>query len=759
MKQFTPQLWVEKGITKTMQVASVVPVSAFDRLYSFAIPENLSRAIAPGQRVSVPVGRRGRLIDGFVLDISEREWDTTLKFIDSPIDDRSWIDAHLLELGRWIARYYCAPIGRALAAMVPATVRKQSGFRRVRHIWRAQLMEEIEASATRIGPKQRTLLEALPGGGEAVRADEICERIGVSSATLRETIKRGWVAERIEKLARAAPNFDRPIDEPDFTLNDEQQQACTAVAEAIDRREFKVQLLFGVSGSGKTEVYIDAIKRVVAAGRQAIVLVPEIALTTQLVYRFASRLCDVAVIHSGLTGAERSLTWNAIHTGRKRVVIGARSAVFAPCRDLGLIVVDEEQENSYKSQQSPRFHARDVAIKRAQLLNIPVVLGSATPSLETWHNCRVHDHYESIHLTSRVADLEMPKVEVVDMRYEEHARHGAHLLSRLLEKRLGDTLARGEQAVLMLNRRGYAQVLYCPKCKNRVLCHNCKAGMVFHQLTGEAVCHHCFAKIPAPRSCADPCCATRLIPLGLGTERAEAEVRRKFPEARIQRVDSDTMKNVRAYEKVVSDFEARKFDIMIGTQIVAKGLDFPFVSLVGVLSADTALYQPDFRANEGTFQLVTQVAGRAGRARSRGRVVVQTVMGELPALQAATKHDFPAFAERELEIRRETRMPPFTRLTRWVLSDASESILKHAAGEFAETVREACRQLGLPPADAMGPFPCPLERIRRMYRYDILLRTSTATERAKLLDYLRHEKKLHAKVKRMIIDIDPVSLL
>jgi len=282
---------------------------------------------------------------------------------------------------------------------------------------------------------------------------------------------------------------------------------------------------------------------------------------------------------------------------------------------------------------------------------------------------------------------------------------------------------------------------------------------VFHQLTGEAVCHHCFAKIPAPRTCADPSCATRLIPLGLGTERAEAEVRRKFPDARVRRVDSDTMKNVRAYEKVVSDFEARKFEVMIGTQIVAKGLDFPFVSLVGVLSADTALYQPDFRANEGTFQLVTQVAGRAGRARSGGRVVVQTVMGELPALQAATRHDFPAFAERELEIRRETRMPPFTRLTRWVLSDASESILKHAAGEFAETIREACRQLALPSAEVTGPFPCPLERIRRMYRYDILLRTSTASDRAKLLDYLRNEKKLHAKVKRMIIDIDPVSLL
>ncbi len=742
-----------------MHVASVVPVSAIDRVYSFAIPESLLAMISPGQRVRVPLGRHDRIVEAFVLDISECDWNNTLKFIESPVEDQNWLGRHLLELGRWISRYYCTPLGRTLSAMVPVVVRKRSGYRRVRYVWLDGSLEDILRSSARIGPKQRKLLESLPAGGEAVRADEICKQIEVSTATLRETVNKGWVKQRIEKHPRPAPNFDRPVEEPDFTLNSEQQQACAEIGEYIDRGEFKVLLLYGVSGSGKTEVYIDAMKRAVSKGRQVIVLVPEIALTTQLVHRFASRLRDVAIVHSGLSGTERSLTWNAIHTGQKRVVIGARSAVFAPCQDLGLIVVDEEQEHSYKNQQSPRFHARDVAIKRAQMLNIPILLGSATPALETWHNCRVHDHYRAIHLTRRVAGLEMPEVEIVDLRYEEKSRPGFHLLSRLLEKRLRDTLSNHEQAILLLNRRGYAPVLYCPRCKRRVLCRNCKASMVFHRLTGEAVCHHCHAKMPAPQWCADPSCATRLVRFGLGTERVEEEIRHKFPVARVRRVDSDTMENVREYEKVLAAFEGREFDIMIGTQMVAKGLDFPFVSLVGVVSADTALFLPDFRANEGTFQLVTQVAGRAGRAKTGGRVVVQTLMGDLPALQAAAQHDYDSFAEHELKVRRETRMPPFSRLTRWILSDTSESKLKQAARDFATVLRDACAHIGSASAEVSGPFPSPLERIRKQYRYDILLRTGSAEDRIQLLNYLRHERKLKAKVQRMVIDVDPVSLL
>ncbi|MCH8162255.1 MAG: primosomal protein N', partial [Chloroflexi bacterium] len=301
--------------------------------------------------------------------------------------------------------------------------------------------------------------------------------------------RKGIIVGRTERI-RGPGCIEAPLArEPHLKLNPDQQKALDAILKTLHSRDHRTVLIHGVTGSGKTEVYIQAIQEVIRFGRQAIVLVPEISLTPQTVRRFRSRFDRVAVLHSHMTDVERHAHWREIAEGRVQVVVGTRSAVFAPTPNLGMIILDEEHESSFKQAVALRYHARDVAIKRAQLLKIPVVLGSATPSLETWHNCRVHDHYESIHLTCRVAGLDMPEVEVVDMRYEEHARHGAHLLARLLEKRLGDTLAKGEQAVLMLNRRGYAQVLYCPKCKNRVLCHNCKAGMVFHQLTGEAVCH------------------------------------------------------------------------------------------------------------------------------------------------------------------------------------------------------------------------------------------------------------------------------
>lgn len=758
-KPSPPLLWKEEGVEKTMPVATVAPVGAGDRIYSFAIPRHLVDHISPGQRVLVSLGKSGRLKEGFVVEVSPAPWNSTLKLIDSTLEEHSRLSPHLLDLGRWLARYYCCPLGRTLAAMIPEAVRSRSGYRKVRYVWLIEPLEAILHSAPRIGPAQRRLLEALNSAGGPVPADVVCERKATSVATVRTAVRRGWIAERIEKEPQPAPDCDEPIVEPPFSLNSEQREACRQMADHIAAKEFRVLLLYGVSGSGKTEVYVDAMKRAVAAGRQVILLVPEIALTTQLVHRFASRLRDVAVIHSGLSDVQRSLTWAAIRAGQKRVVIGTRSAVFAPCEDLGLIVVDEEQEAGFKNQQSPRFGARDVAIKRAQMLSIPILLGSATPALETWHNCRTHAHYSAIHLTRRVAGLEMPTVEIVDLREEERARPGSHFLSRLLEKRLGEALANHEQAVLLINRRGYAQVLTCPVCRSRVLCRNCKAQMVFHRSTGQVVCHHCYLKMPAPRACADPSCRAALVQLGLGTERVEQEMARQFPAARLRRVDSDTISKMHEYEQLVASFERREFDVMIGTQMVAKGLDFPFVSLVGVISADTALTQPDFRANERTFQLVTQVAGRAGRATARGRVVFQTLMPDLPVFRTAARHDYDAFAEAELAIRRKTQMPPFSRLTRWVLADETESAVKTVAEELAKTLREACTRLGLAETHVSGPFPSPLERVRRQYRYDVILRTARADDRLAVLDHLRTTGKLHVKVQRQIIDVDPVSML
>ncbi len=756
--QTTPLLWSEERAPEIRRVASVVPVQPIDTVYAFEVPEALADQIAPGQRVRIPIGRHNRRVDGFVLDVSERSWTTTLKPIDSLLDRHSYLNAELLELGRWMARYYGTPLGRTLAAMVPAPVRDQSGFRSVRWLRLALPLGHIVQTATRLGPAQRAVLEALAAAPAAVPADTLGRDLGVSSATVRGLIRKGWITQQVEKQARPAPNCDEPPQEPGFSLNDEQQRACAEIAALIDRRCWGVRLLYGVSGSGKTEVYINAMRRVLDRGRQVIVLIPEIALTTQLVRRFAVRFRNVAVIHSGLTGVKRSLTWEAIRRGDKRVIIGTRSAVFAPCPDLGLVVIDEEQEPSYKNMQAPRFHARETAMARARLQNIPIVLGSATPALETWQGCSDPDG-RRIHLTRRVAELQMPQVAIVDMRAEPHRRPGMHLLSRLLEQRLAEVLQRREQAVLLLNRRGYAQVLYCPRCKLGVSCRNCQAGMVFHRISGTVVCHHCYVQMEAPRRCADPSCGTPLIRFGLGTERAEEEVQRKFPQARLRRIDSDTMGRTADYEDMVRAFENHEYDFMIGTQMVAKGLDFPRVSLVGVLNADTALHLPDFRADERTFQLVTQVAGRAGRAHGRGQVVVQTAMPELPALLAAAQHDYDRFAATELAARRKTGMPPFSVLVRWVLSDAAESTLKLAAAHLAGVIREACVHLGLSDARVSGPFPCPLERLRRRYRQDILLRTATAEQRSALLDYLRQEHRLRSTAERVIVDVDPVSLL
>ena len=756
--QATPKLWAEEGDARQVPLASVIPVIPIDKTYTFAVPDEMVNHLTRGQRVRVPLGKSRRLVEGFILDLSQGQWNNSLQYMESIVEPQSWLGDELLTLGRWMAEYYGSPLGQVLASMVPPAVRKQSGFRTVRLIQLAQPIDQISTTA-RLGQKQRLLLESLSKYDTPIDAADILREAGCSTATLRSAVKRGWVLEQVVKQPADSPNFDEPLQTRTFTLNEEQETAINTIASHLSNHTFRVLLVYGVSGSGKTEVYIESMKRVLSQGQQVIVLVPEIALTTQLVHRFACRFTDVAVIHSGLTGVKRSLTWNAIRSGEKKVIIGTRSAVFAPCPDLGLIVVDEEQEPSYKNQQTPRFHARDVAIKRAQLLNIPILLGSATPSLETWFNCEHKTHYEKLHLSHRIAGLSLPDVEIVDMRDEEKTRPGYHLLSRLLEKRLGETIAGNQQAILLLNRRGYASVLFCPRCKNRVLCHRCHASLVLHQATDQVRCHHCYFSMPVPSTCADPSCNTKLVRFGIGTERLEEEIRRKFPQARLRRVDSDTMLRTDDYESVVRDFEARAFDIMLGTQMIAKGLDFPNVSLVGVISADTGLHHPDFRANERTFQLLTQVAGRAGRAQAGGRVVVQTLMSDLPAIQTARQHDYEAFADVELESRHRLRLPPFARIVRWILSDPAETQAQLAGEQFVKTLREVIETLDCEGADVLGPFPSPLERLRRMYRYDVLLRTISVEQRQTLLQHLRQNRKLRAKVKRQVIDVDPISLL
>jgi len=753
---YLPSLHPDPPTSKDQPVVQVAPVAPTDKIYSYVVPPELTNSVQPGLRIEVPLGRRNRPTVGFCLGRSAEPWTNTLKPVLRVLDERPVLNAALVELGRWIGRYYCCPVGKALEAMVPDPVWRRSGFRKIRLARLAKSPGQIEAEGQRIGPKQRLVIEHLTGLDEPVEVGQLKAAAGCSDAPIQTAVRRGWVVIEEARQPEPGPDFDQPLEEPAFELNPEQRRSVDAVRGAVESGEFRSLLLFGVAGSGKTEVYVHAIRDVVARGRQAIMLVPEIALTTQLVDRLARRFSDVAVIHSGLTGVQRSLVWSDIASGRKRVVIGTRSAVFAPTPELGLIVVDEEQDGSYKNLQAPRFNARDAAIVRARQASIPVVLGSATPSLETWHNARRLAHYEVIELPERVAGLPMPLIRVVPIQGAAEARRGFGVLSEPMTQQLRETLAQGEQAVLLLNRRGYASYLFCPRCGWTATCPRCDSHLVLHKATGAVQCHRCATREPAPDVCPDSSCGGTPLRFGMGTERVEEELRRRFPQARVKRADSDTMLRSEQYESLIREFEAGRLDVLVGTQMIAKGLDFPRVSFVGVINADTSLMVSDFRAAERTYQLITQVAGRAGRARGRGTVIVQTQAPDLPPIRLAVGGDFGAFAEQELAIRTKLRLPPVWRMTRIVLSDPVDSKVRDQAGQLAEAIRNAAATAGAQ-LRCDGPERCPVQRERQLYRYELLLRARTADQMQRVIDEIRGKTLQAVRVKRLIVDVDPMS--
>lgn len=758
----TTSLWIETPDQREGPVARVAMALAVDKEYSYAIPDELVAQVEPGKRLIVPFGRKDNPQQAICLAVGRAPWTNTLRPVSQVLDDQRLISDQLLELGQWIARYYVCPPGKALAAMVPEAIKRQRGFRTVRYYRLADRLASWQPDQPlpdgMTSPNRKRVLHILRDSDGELDRDSLIQRAEVSAQVIVAMVKSGLLCERRQKEPEPAPDFDRPGTEPVFELNDYQTSAIDRIVRLADQPTFRALLVHGVSGSGKTEIYIHAIRDQLRKNRQAILLVPEIALTTQIVDRLACRFRDVAVIHSGLTGVQRSLTWSAIARGEKKVVIGTRSAVFAPCPNLGLIVVDEEQDTSYKNQQAPRYHTRDVAIKRAQMTNIPIVLGSATPSLETWWNCTQFRHFEKLPLPERVGGLPLPPVKVVDMRDEQKQRRGIHLLSIEMEHGLRRTLEAGRQAVLFLNRRGYASYLVCAQCRVPIVCPNCQAYMVFHQTSGKAVCHYCHANMIVPTKCGNPSCGGELIRFGMGTQRVEEELRQKFPAARVARADSDTMKRPEDYGQLVQNLETRAIDVLVGTQMIAKGLDFPQVSFVGVINADTSMALPDFRAGERTFQLITQVAGRAGRADATGSVVVQSLSGMSAALRFAMKHDFKGFAEHELGVRRQFRWPPFSRLARVIVAHARQSVARETAVGLVDQIRDRLRFRALT-AEVLGPQVAPLLRLKNRYRYDFQIRAPRAAGLMQVLDDLRQEQILTPKTKDTLIDVDPLSLL
>lgn len=752
-------LWTEPGEPKSGLVAEVAPVAPVFKTYFLAVPAELSGRITVGHRVTIPIGRRGHLTIGFVIGLDHRIWESTLRPINSLVDDASYLSDELVRLARELAVHYHCPLGRTLKAITPEAVRQGRGLRTVAYVRAAGTMNELVGTNARLSGARRAVIEFLANRPEPIQLSEMSQHVSASTALIRKMAADKLVLiETREVEATDADLGSSSADEPDWQLNEEQQAALAAVERELAEGSFRVVLLHGVSGSGKTEVYIHAIRRVIGVGRQAILMVPEIVLTTQLVQRLARRLPRVAVLHSGLSEAARSAMWRHIAAGRRDVVIGTRSAVFAPCPNLGLIVVDEEQEPSFKNLQAPRFHVRDAAIMRARQNSIPVVLGSATPSVEIWHRAQHRQDHLLVSLPHRIRDLPMPQVHIVGMEQETAEVKRPVILSRLMEKSLRETLQRGEQAILLMNRRGFATRVYCAACRTPITCPNCNVNLVAHSAGSVTMCHYCRVHVPIPAACPVLTCGGRLVFQGAGTQRIERVLAEIYPAARVRRVDSDTMRRREDYEQVVADFEKRNIDVLLGTQMIAKGLDFPFVSFVGVFEAGASGFG-DYRAHERLFQLITQVAGRAGRADVPGTVVVQVSGSENgPALRHALNHDYVSFAQEELSVRERIGWPPFRRVARAVLSHEREQTAAQAGETLAAATRAAIAELDLSAADVLGPSPCLLSRIRGKYRHDLLIRARGTADLRRLLHHLEESGVFRVKSAALMLDVDPVDL-
>ena len=737
--------------------AGVVFNRPVDQVFSYRIPARLQAVVVPGQRVRVPLGRGNAPSVGYCVAVTPTaELDPKrVKEVLEVLDDPPLIDRSMLELTRWISRYYACTWGQALDAVVPAGVKKQAGTR----VWTCLTLPEstragLTAGSIRLSTKQTEILEVVARADVPLTIADVCKRARTGQGPVLALRKSGLLHTVKRRMgAGAAEEADAPDVSPraPLELTIEQKAALTMLAPAL-RGEggFATFLLHGVTGSGKTEIYLGAIDQVVARGREAIVLVPEISLTPQTIRRFKRRFPRVAVLHSHLSEGERHRHWRSIANGEIQVVVGARSAVFAPTRKLGLIVIDEEHESSFKQETVPRYHARDVAVKRAQLEGVPVVLGSATPALETWRNATT-GRYTRISLRSRVGSRPMPEVSLIDMRYEKPPRI---VLSHPLKQAMTTALDAGGQVILLLNRRGFNTFAVCvnPKCRNVLKCRHCDVSLTYHQGRRKLVCHFCDNEIDRLPAC--PECQKMLHYGGLGTERLEREVRDSFPNHEIRRMDSDTMRAHGSHERTLTAFKNGEVRILLGTQMIAKGLDFPNVTLVGVVDADTALHLPDFRAAERTFQIVTQVAGRSGRGDKPGRVLVQTYSPEVAAIAFAQHHDYLGFVEGELVERQRHGMPPYGRLARLIARGLDAAAVQHYLDELHAALNAARSSLVV----LTAVVPAPVEKIRNLYRFHVRLRCPSPKP---LLDLLRHVLPQYPPPHgvELAVDIDPVSLL
>ncbi len=734
-------------------VATVLIDGPSDLQFDYLVPEAMEVRAEAGARVRVPLGKRSAT--GTVMRLSGEmpplPPGVILKPLTGFIAEQPKLPRGLMELTRWLADYYCAPLEQVMRSVLPPAVRAENTAHKSRkmvELAKLPTFEEVEALRRR-APKQAEVLEALRAAGDPVPLASL------PPEAVRGLVKKGFAAMKLAILARDPEGDTDYVPTQPLPLSARQQTVLDSVISAVESpADARPLLLFGVTGSGKTEIYLRAVARALELGKTALVLVPEISLTPQTVERFKSRFGargdQVAVLHSHLNDGERHDEWHRVAQSGARIVIGARSAVFAPLEELGVIIVDEEHEGSYKQDKVPRYHGRDVAVMRATMEKCAVLLGSATPSLESWRNAKL-GRYTLLELPERVDGARLPLVRIVDMRTQktQAAKGAPAILSEPLRIAIDTRLQRQEQVLLFLNRRGYAGAVQCPSCGHVVTCPHCSVSLVYHREEDKLVCHICGYRQLSVRFC--PECREPAIRLaGYGTERAEETLRRHFAKARIARIDADTMGRRHLLRETLERFKARQLDVLIGTQMIAKGLHFPGVTLAGVLNADLGLHIPDFRAGERTFQLLTQVAGRSGRGDLAGEVIVQTFSPHVPAVQYARQADFTGFAEQELEMRHALGFPPFVHGLLLTVRSTKEDLAKFALDNLRLRLSK-----GLPEGIDMGdPAPSPLQRAEDHYRFQLLLRCASTR---RMTDHLRAvlARTPLGKDVTLLIDVDP----
>jgi primosomal protein N' (replication factor Y) len=793
-----------------------------DQPFTYGLPETLRHRVREGSRILVPFGTRK--LTGVILRCHDDPPSMAAREALRLIDSEPVLSGELLALGRWIAAYYCAPLGDVLRGMLPlaSEIRRgkvwsltDAGRDAARQLLLDSSPDDPVTQVLRMLEKRPLaasyLAKALPLADRAIRSLErkgfiVVEQVQTERDPLRAPANRLRVelagakpehaglklnkperelraflelhpgshnVKELEDMVRNASPAARSLARKGLVslkpetvpvaagavrarheLNPAQQAAFTQIREAIQAKHFRTFLLHGVTGSGKTEVYLNAIEATLEEGRSALLLVPEIALTPAMAGQFFARFGDrVAILHSAFTDVERTEQWRRIRSGAAPVVVGTRSGVFAPVRNLGLIVVDEEHDGSYKQEESPRYNGRDVAVVRAQAAGACVVLGSATPSLESRYNAQ-KGKYTLLELPDRVEERPMPTVELIDMRQEFLETRKQATFSRKLLDALGQRLESGEQTIVLLNRRGFSSFVCCRSCGERVQCMNCSLTLTYHKRDRRLLCHYCGYAEKVPRVC-PKCQSEHIYFVGLGSERVEEELHQAFPTARVARLDRDTVSGKRQYETILQDFREGSYDILVGTQMIAKGHDIPNVTLVGVVSADIGLGMPDFRAAERTFQLLTQVAGRAGRGSLPGIVLVQTVNPDHYAVRLAAAQDYQAFYEKELNFRRMMMYPPFSAMANLLVRAEKKEAAMRMSAELATLLTPPAEKLRV-----MGPAEAPVPRLKNEYRYQFLIKSASR----KVLNGLLLRARTFAQERKwgataLVIDVDPLTLM